>query len=337
MKKRIYIFIYTIALAAISLLPAYGSCLNKEYYTILNFDCMKTTDAENHHRDYGTVSYVKDGVEMLENGIREETARQQAGDSLHNIYAKDYFTTFSTNYSSLSDDDIILKTNAFWNPVKAKIRYVNYIAQPNAKPRQEWIDHFDKVLTEEYGQTDSPVIISEAWITWWNGVEYAAVNATNCIGFTEEYMAEYENSELKGSLPYGTNNIMYKEAAVFVNNVPVKQLNHDEIWEISDEYIPQKTYAVFTKSDECEWYGTRYFCLQYDKNHIIQKFPVYESSIDEDFDFFPTYFFGDIDGDSRLELVEYERSDNSSMFGGYTVYDLEAESIIYSHFTNDGM
>ena len=37
--------------------------------------------------------------------------------------------------------------------------------------------------------------------------------------------------------------------------------------EISDEYIPQKTYAVFTKSDECEWYRTRYFCLQYDKNH----------------------------------------------------------------------
>ena len=58
MKKRIYIFIYTIALAAISLLPAYGSCLNKEYYTILNFDCMKTTDAENRHREYGAVSYI---------------------------------------------------------------------------------------------------------------------------------------------------------------------------------------------------------------------------------------------------------------------------------------
>ena len=71
MKKRIYIFIYTIALAAISLLPAYGSCLNKEYYTILNFDCMKTTDAENRHREYGAVSYIKNGVEMLANGIRE--------------------------------------------------------------------------------------------------------------------------------------------------------------------------------------------------------------------------------------------------------------------------
>ncbi|MBE6866133.1 MAG: hypothetical protein E7492_04155 [Ruminococcaceae bacterium] len=313
------------------------------YCTFLNFDFMKTVDSENRHRDYGAVSCIMNGTELMAGWLREEDADIfNAPSDFHNIYAKDYFAPFSTNYSSIDNDDIILKTSAFWNPVKAKVRYVNYFKQPSAKPRQEWIEHFEKALTEEYGHTDSPIIISEAWITWWNGVEYAAVNAANYVNRESLEPSEfYENPQ---DIPAGENHLMYRVSMVFINGKPIDEYYFGSYaWNIKTqplstemEFFPR---SFITPEDETLLYCADYITYQYDKSGNVKKYALYDLCywIHQEMQYSNTYFFGDVDGDSELEMVVYRRSHNSTIMGGYNVYDLENLSAIPSHSTNDGM
>ena len=343
MKNRKLFFISIIAFA-IFLLPAksYAQQKEAEYFAVLNFDVLKTVNPDNHYRDYGTVSYIKDGTEMLANGVREEVAISPDDSRLHNLYAKDYFAPFSTNYNSLTYDDVILKTNAFWNPVKAKARYINYIEQSNAKPRQEWIDYFHNVITEECGRTDSPIIISEAWITWWNGVEYAAVNASNYVWRSSLQPTEYYNNP--DIVPAGDNHLMYRSTMIFANGEPMNEYKSDICyWKINTTPLNREMEHVccsfIPAEDESILYCEDFVSYQYDECEKLKLYAVYDLCywINQEMRYSPDYFFGDIDGDGNLETVVYRRSHNSMIMGGYTVFDLDRETINHSFGVNDGM
>ena len=342
MKNQKLFFISIITLVILFLpIKSYAQQKDAEYFAVLNFDSLKTIDSVNHHRDYGTVSYIKNGIEMLENDVREENAISPDDSRLHNIYAKDYFAPFSTGYSNLGND-IILKTNAFWNPVKAKVRYINYIEQPNAKPRQEWLDYFSDIITEECGQTDSPIVISEAWITWWNGIEYAAVNASNYVWRSSLQPSEYYNSPEK--IPAGNNHLMYRSTMIFANGKPMYEYISDvRYWKINTTPLNREMEHVccsfIAAEDESILYCEDFASYQYDKNGKLKLYAVYDlcSWIYQEMQYSPDYFFGDVDGDGKLELVGYHRSNNSVMMGGYSVYDLDGETLKRSNFVNDGM
>ena len=63
MKNQKLFFISIITLVILFLpIKSYAQQKDAEYFAVLNFDSLKTIDSANHHRDYGTVSYIKNGA-----------------------------------------------------------------------------------------------------------------------------------------------------------------------------------------------------------------------------------------------------------------------------------
>ena len=267
---------------------------------------------------YLPVSYIKDGIQVLAN---DELYADGSTDFDINLYIDDILP----KADSLNKTDYVA-SNGTWNffPVQAEHKIYTWENQPE---QEEWIEYFREKLSE-VGASDTPVVITEAWIFDWNGIETAAVNASNVIVSDDEtmetiYVAGAGGGHAEPNLPPRENTVMYMMSTLFTQgNAPVDMVDIEYCYrEIGREpeglsYLPPDHGS----------YQHIFSAVQYDENGDLIVCPVFCDFMAElltrQFKYSPEqYLVCDIDGNGEVELIGcLER--NSSYECKHEVYQL---------------
>lgn len=229
------------------------------------------------------------------------------------ISVDEYYSNDSSNYEEYSGKEAVLAYKGDVNLLDEKITYLNYV-ETNIKPEEKWISFFEKELKNLWGDFDSPIIITEAWLFNYNGNTAAVVNASNIIQVTNEQSFGSNNVIVNG------RNIIYEASAVFYNNIGSLLINESQYTEIKGE---KSNYYKFNIENGLE--TLMYFSKQYDSNNNIELFPVYVYPLfgsDRMYKRTPSFFIADIDSDNIIEIVCYHDwyiTDLSSV----TIYEIK--------------
>ena len=230
---------------------------------------------------------------------------------------KDYYTSDSTDFEKLHDIDIIKYTGNI-RLSGNKVKYINYIQDETAQPKQIWIDYVSDILEERCGNTDTPIIITESWSAYCNGHEVTVLTATNVIAHNKTNL-QSANSEL---LPYGKNHIMYKLSVIFIDGKGeiLSYPEHNKIYttpintsvSCNDENFSDISFAPANNGEHTTTY---YYTYQYNKNKDIEVYPVFFSSggflTSKNYSYYPYVIFMNIDFDEEDEILFYNPSSTS--------------------------
>jgi hypothetical protein len=152
-------------------------------------------------RDVGIVNLDSGGLSALHRLLHDDSFKSKSIASM-----KEYFTSDSTWYNEINDDDIrIAVLNGNWDPFVTKVRYVQYDLDSGKEPKDYWIASFKELLDKGTlngfkvdAVTDrliergiipcvSPIVIYESWEWTCDGHKYDIVNACNIAFESHSY------------------------------------------------------------------------------------------------------------------------------------------------------
>ena len=313
---------------------------NVEQFSYINTCDFRPNNTSGNY--FITASYIKDGTQEIREGNNAAagtpyTWYKNIDKTLHrsseakNIYTKDYFAPTSTWYDTFREKDIRLKYFGNVGCADVKVEYINYW-EDDKQPDPKWAEYFRRKIEEKTGPTDTPILISEAWIFEYNGMTCAAVNATN-VPYTLENLSEYKNLTVSEGLPYGDNHAAYMCSAVFIGDNYVKDIFRHVISPISNDYPynqsgdpsfipPQEDHSV--NFVECTSIQTKS-----DGTLSLYEFYVFY------FEYYyvdRTFFIYDVDNDGYLELIYQNYQMNGSDYTHFfSVYKVTESGLIASH------
>ena len=299
--------------------------------------------------DFLPVSYIKDGVQLLTYESWEKTfnttdnMRMTAGDiyqyisdapNIDDLNKIDANAAYTPDSAQRENNDFIryldfVFSNGDWDFFPVKVKYEKYDLN-NQPDNPEWNDYFKEQIerpTYANGVLQSdvlltvPVVITEAWIFDWNGVETAIVTASNII-----YTGDDEKEDEPNPPPDDYTSI-YTISAVFMNgNEP--NLMYNKWYMLSD--VSYNSPGVFGL-------GQYISAVQNDKNGELILCPVFTWDVAGDTSgythlFRPVYLPCDIDGDGQIELMQYNEG-FSTLYCNYDVFEtVNGELVnIFSH------
>lgn len=251
-------------------------------------------------------------------------------DKARTLSAKDYYDKSSTYYNLLSYTDIIVQYNGSWDMINGKVLYIDY-RRDDREPEQRWIDFFSKSIN-----SDSPIIIKEAYIFECNGYTVEWVTACNIIDFDyksiDELHSRYcgvdstfinnKECDILPNKPYGEDLVLYRNEAVFINGSKEAASFKYKTTKIYNCNLDADTINTTTGLNiaflpplENIKFMVPFATYQYDENGNVIKCPIF------------TYtgiaarwipyrgsrklFVGDIDGNGLTEIIVYNNDGNN--------------------------
>ena len=252
-----------------------------------------------------------------------------------NIYAKDYFSSDSTGYSILNDNDIIYKYSGTHTPFPEKVTYINYAVDSSHQPKQEWINDFKNIVSTEVEQFNSPIIVKESWSVKYDNAEIDIVNFCNFIpnSFRPPHLDDFYGLKKSENIP-SENSILYNEYVIFYNNdVKPFLISYYDIDIVSSEALDKENFVSFKlpeKEDKGTFYNIATWTYQYDNEYNIIKSPVFGPSYYFQLDEIEyEYCFIDIDNDGYLEIINHREGNGMNDILSIYKYDATTDTVNY--------
>lgn len=235
-------------------------------------------------------------------------------DNLNIVYAKDYYDSSSTYYSSLMDTDIVLLYKGEYDYSQNKILYINY-EDDTREPEKVWTDFFEERINGLKGKTDTPVVIKCSYTFYINGHRYDYVVASNVYKTT--YKPNIDNNvwndleedgwykslaecSVEPVVPYGDNHVIYRCEYIFIDGKPAKS-GVTRCSTINEEFS-------FSPSKEDEYIHLLYYSYQKDSDGNLIICPVfldfgYSISYAVKFGLNNRIFLGDTNNDGQTDIT----------------------------------
>lgn len=211
-----------------------------------------------------------------------------------------------------------IKSNGEWNFFPYDIVYTEYelTSQPE---NEEWLAFFKKRLAGE--GYDGPVIITESLSFSTDETSVSIVTASNIVvNSAGDDMGNQSVSEPSNMTP-----AVYTISVAFVDNQPPTELfsRYTEI--PKDRENAARLGTSYYWNTDYPQYTQFISAVQYDENSLPQIYPIFCDHGGElrirDFVFAPQYLVCDIDGDSEVEIIQYNQA-SSSLMCACIVYQL---------------
>lgn len=199
--------------------------------------------------------YTLGDASLYEEMTKEETSAYistrnrifTAKENTYNVYLKDLYDNSSTGYLK-TENPILLRTNADWNVIPWKIKYINYDIDKNAEINPKWADEISAVLNKETGSTYTPAVIRESWSFEYNGKNVSFINASNLwnvedCGDISEYRYRVDKE-----YAYSDTDVIYTISAIIVDDKVISYDAHTGILYLKDRKITdeQKREVYYT-------------------------------------------------------------------------------------------
>lgn len=292
--------------------------------------------------EYKVISYIQNNTQYCCYEYMYTLDKEKIITSVENsnnkkiLNYKDYYTSDSTDFEKIQNIAIIKYTGNI-RLSGNKVKYINYIQDETAQPKQTWIDYVSDILEERCGNTDTPIIITESWSAYCNGHEVTVLTATNVIAHNKTNL-QSTNSEL---LPYGENHIMYKLSVIFIDGKGeiLTYPEHHKIYttpiNTSVSYNDENFSDIsFAPANNGEHTNTYYYTYQYNKNKDIEVYPVFFSSggflTSKNYSYYPYVIFMNIDFDEEDEILFYNPS-STSLGIHLSVYQIDAGHLVQEY------
>lgn len=285
--------------------------INHNQIAIANLNALRSNDVNEKRYDL-IVSYIKNGEQLIKRndwGSYYEWNYTKVYEDFRNqnntkyVLAVDYYDENSTGYTGLNCNEIIFEYSGELKNI-SKIKYINY-EEEQLTPEKAWLDFFFTILKDKVGETNSPIIITEAWEFEWNGKNAAIVTAKNTIPNNTLKWVQY--NEDCGIIPielHNDNLIIYNMTAIFIDDNPTL-IKNPLIIKIDNQLKPPTT-------DKYGPYGVMFYSYQYDSSLNIIKRPLYATASSEqhlrDFYYTPSFLVIDIDGNKVDDIIIYNNS-----------------------------
>ena len=221
------------------------------------------------------------------------------------------------------------------NDVDSRIVYVNYLVDYSIKPDSKWLTYFKELISEQYPNSNTPVIIQESWTIEIEGTRLSLVTASNVV--KESYMNESYAKPVDSNTGLFVDSIIYLYSEIFIDGVPMYSVRTSKILQISSAPLSSNNGLSFTRPGEYGEDDYGFFicnCFQNDSALSIvscyTNIHVYNEILGVYF-YFPKLYYADIDNDLIPEIgIEYTGpSSLYSSFELFTLIDNRLEKIDY--------
>ncbi len=222
--------------------------------------------------------------------------------------------------------DTLKKTNGIasdgeWNFFPYEVKHTEY-TYDNQPENKEWTDYYRTMLAK-----DTPIIITDVYSLEQNGVQIDVVTASNIV-MNGDIAKLYTKDDTypTPNVPQSERTSIYIICAVFIEGQEPTKL-----YELSESFLTINDMGGISCDPTVysEYFQQIYSTLQYDVSGEVSVCPIYCNMNGElnlrSYMNKPTYVIADIDGDGKVELVEYRDRLSSDM----------SICIIYD-YTNDG-
>lgn len=296
----------------------------------------KYTDFPLKAPDYRAVSCMENNDDNIykcfsENYINTIYTKRITEPLKYVLYAKDYYSSDSTDYNLIPDDSVILTSDSpLITKSNTKVKYVNYLLDDSEIPEENWIDYF----SEQLCNYDSPVMIKEAYTYKANDITYEFVVASNVVDIPGLSPSEIHENFFKvytsDNCPYtpetlkSDNSIIYRCECLFINGVPAEKLKLNII------KGPYKNSLDFSPDSFDNGFVMPFYAYEYNDYNEITKCPVFFNNIYEQYSMFelrgsPLVFFGNL-LDDKLKMVCYH-DDGLSITRKYEIFELTSSGL----------
>lgn len=313
-----------------------------EYVSQFSFfnPCSFTTNVLSN-KLFIAASYIKDDMQMIHSDNNAAagtvyTYYEDVDNALHQypdaktIYAKDYYASTSSGYEMLKENDIRLKYFGNIGRASVKVEYINYW-NDDREPNPKWIEYFRRQIEQKIGYTDTPILISDAWLFEYNGTRCAVVNATN-LEYTLENTPKFENLLTEDKIPSGNNHITYMCSALFIGEKNIYDIFRPYCEHISNQFHlkeliteNQKCWYSFTPSED-NIYHT-HLTIQRDSTGNLCLNNYYDIC-DNDNKIIRNFFIYDIDADGYLEMIFSNNDERGGYYNFYSIYKITENALI---------
>ena len=203
-----------------------------------------------------------------------------------------------------------IKSNGKWDFFPCDIVYIEYdlTSQPE---NEEWLAFFKKRLAGE--GYDGPVIVTESLSFSTDETSVSIVTASNIVVNNAGDDIDIQSV----SEPSNMTPAVYIISVAFVDNQPPTELfsRYTEI--PKDRENAARLGTSYYWNTDYPQYTQFISAVQYDKNFLPQIYPIFCDHGGElrirDFVFAPQYLVCDIDGDSEVEIIQYNQASSSLM------------------------
>ena len=203
-----------------------------------------------------------------------------------------------------------IKSNGKWDFFPCDIVYTEY--DLNSQPEnEEWLAFFKKRLAGE--GYDGPVIVTESLSFSTDETSVSIVTASNIVVNNAGDDIDIQSV----SEPSNMTPAVYTISVAFVDNQPPTELfsRYTEI--PKDRENAARLGTSYYWNTDYPQYTQFISAVQYDKNFLPQIYPIFCDHGGElrirDFVFAPQYLVCDIDGDSEVEIIQYNQASSSLM------------------------
>ncbi len=283
----------------------------RDYYLTVNLKI----DGNSYKTSYQDIqAETREVYKLIWDRIKESNKRT------YSLYAKDYYTSDSTGYESLTDSDVLFQSNEPISMTTSKVRYTNY-QYSNRAPRSEWVEQVEPILENLYlenpemyipltypsessdfvlipGKIQSPVIIRESWEFVFNDNSYAIVTACNIASDNDCSGLEYYtfDDDLQRAI--------YRFTVVFVND-KIIEVNKKTYYDPHLYILYEKTLDRIGSTKDMTIYQPFYTTIQSgpDGELVLCNSWLDRMGYYDEFMYWPCFVVIDTDNDSIPELL----------------------------------